>query len=108
MASTHKSPNVLNVYKVQLIIQTNKVFDPILYTVSHFEFVNKRSITSEMSGIMELIYCKNNFSKLDVRDHKFLDVFEDGNCLFYQMALILHYKGHKGLYQKQPKRPPNL
>ena len=97
MAITYKSPNAHDVYKTQLIIVPNKLFNLIPYTVSNFEFVNKKSIASEMSGIMELIYYKNAFSKLDIPYYKFLNVFQDKNCIFYQIALILHYKGHKDI-----------
>ena len=82
IASPYKAPNEFDVYNAQLIIQPNKLFISIPFTVSNIKFVNKKSVTSEMSGIMKLMYCKNEFSKLDVRDHKDFDVFENGNFLF--------------------------
>ena len=47
-----------------------------------------------MSGMIELMYCKNEFTTLGVHYHNFWDFFGDSNCLFYQMALILNHWGY--------------
>ena len=46
---------------------------------------------------MELMCLKNVVSNLDVYDHKFFDVFGDENCLFNQMALLLHYEDYNNM-----------
>ena len=85
-------------YKAQLVTCLLKPKKKDIVTFSYpFEFIDLNH-TDTFVGMAEELFCKRPFRDIDLYNHKFMNVKQDDDSLFYFFIMILKDEGrHEAL-----------